>query len=227
VRGGYPAFPLMPRAQGVVDRMDTSRLTPVAPRGGALRDDRAYEGLTPQQWHYARHRAAGLSVTDAYVEAYRPRPEVPRLSLGYMGAAVEANPKVQSKLRRLLFDSNGEASLIPKIDEAFILTGIAQIAITSEKDTTRLRGYELLGKAIGLFDRSATEATPQMKSVNDIDAELKRKLSSALNPPVIDQAPDAPGAHPASPVEPPAVEPEDVRKRRRKPRSFVRRGDAT
>jgi hypothetical protein len=144
-----------------------------------------------------------------------------------MGAAVEANPKVQSKLRRLLFDSNGEASLIPKIDEAFILTGIAQIAITSDKDTTRLRGYELLGKAIGLFDRSQAEATPQMKSVNDIDAELKRKLSSALNPPVIDQVPDAPGVHPASPVEPPAVEPEDVRKRRRKPRSFVRRGDAT
>jgi hypothetical protein len=207
--------------------MDVSRLTPVAPRGGALRDDRAYEGLTPQQWHYARYRAAGLSVTDAYVEAYQPRAEVSRMMVSQLAAGIEANHRVQAKLRNLLLEMGGGTSLIPKIDEDFVLTGIAQIAVGGEKETTRLRGYELLGKAIGLFDRSATEATPQMKTVNDIDAELKRKLSSALNPPVIDQAPDAPGAHPASPVEPPAVEPEDVRKRRRKPRSFVRRGDAT
>jgi hypothetical protein len=149
------------------------------------------------------------------------------MMVSQLAAGIEANHRVQAKLRNLLLEMGGGTSLIPRIDEDFILTGIAQIAVGGEKETTRLRGYELLGKAIGLFDRSQAEATPQMKTVNDIDAELKRKLSSALNPPVIDQAPDVPGAHPASTAEPPAVEPEDVRKRRRKPRSFVRRGDAT
>jgi hypothetical protein len=174
-----------------------NKLVPAAPRGAALRDDRAYEGLTPQQWHYARFRAAGSSVTEAYERAYLPDETLPRMTVHQMAAGVEANPKVQSKLRALLFEQHGDNSLIPKIDSDFVLTGIAQIAVTSTKDSTRLRGYELLGKAIGLFDTARNE-TPQIKTVTDIDAELKRRLSSALNPPVLDQPGDLEPSSPAT-----------------------------
>lgn len=187
------------------------KLTPAAPRGQVLRDDRAYEGLTPQQWHYARFRASGLSITEAYERAYEPDPDLPRLAVSHMAAGVEANPKVQAKLRRLLAEAHGDASLIPKIDEDFVLTGIAQIAVTSTKDSTRLRGYELLGKAIGLFDK-AQDAPPPMKTVTDIDTELKKRLSAALAPAVVDQEPE-----PAS-VEPVPGEAAPGRARKRKPR---------
>ena len=181
-----------------------------------MRDDRAYEGLTPQQWHYARFRASGSSVTEAYERAYQPDETLARMTVHQMAAGVEANPKVQSKLRALLFEQHGDNSLIPKIDSDFVLTGIAQIAVTSSKDTTRLRGYELLGKAIGLFDTARNE-TPQIKTVTDIDAELKRRLSSALNPPVLDQV-DEPAPAPAPAPAPVAM----VRGvRRRKPRPLL------
>jgi len=214
VRGSYPQRRNHPARQGEAHGMQIEgKLTPAAPRGQVLRDDRAYEGLTPQQWHYARYRASGLSITEAYERAYEPDPDLPRLAVSHMAAGVEANPKVQAKLRRLLAEAHGDTSLIPKIDEDFVLTGIAQIAVTSTKDSTRLRGYELLGKAIGLFDK-ADAAPPPMKTVGDIDAELRKRLSTALAPEVIDQTGEP---EPAS-VEPTPGESRG-RDRRRKPRA--------
>lgn len=189
------------------------KLTPAAPRGQVLRDDRAYEGLTPKQWQYTNCRAAGLSVIEAYLQSYEPDPDLARERVSVMAAAVEGNAKVQARLRALLMERVGDTSLIPKIDEDFVLTGIAQIAVTSTKDSTRLRGYELLGKAIGLFDR-AQDAPPPMKTVGDIDAELRKRLSTALAPEVIDQTGEP---EPAS-VEPTPGESRG-RDRRRKPRA--------
>lgn len=176
--------------------IDADKLKPVALNGGAsmLRDDRAYMGLTAQQWNYVEARIKGLSVVEAYRSVYQPVGI--KIESEYRTATqVESNPKVQERLRARLMEVAGASSLIP-IDEGFVLNGIAQLAVTGSKESTRLRGYELLGKALGLFDRKQ-DAEPELKTVNDVDAELRKRLSAALSPPVIDGevaplGPDAP-----------------------------------
>ena len=176
--------------------IDAEKLKPVALNGGTsmLRDDRAYEGLTHKQWHYVEARLTGLSVADAYRSIYEPGDVTPE-AIYRQAAQVESNAKVQQRLRKRLLEVAGASSLIP-IDEGFVLNGIAQLAVTGSKESTRLRGYELLGKALGLFDRKP-EAEAELKTVTDVDAELRKRLSAALSPPVIDGevaplGPDAP-----------------------------------
>lgn len=187
--------------------LDPEKLVPADPKvaTGHLRDDRAYQGLTAQQWQYVEARVKGLSVTEAFREAYKPGELVPE-SIYRMATKVEGNAKVQQRLRSRLLELQGDASLIPKIDGDFVLTGIAQLAVAGTKESTRLRGYELLGKALGLFDKKP-EAEPELKTVTDVDAELRKRLAAALNPAVIDVEPEPLG--PAAPARP---------DRRRKPR---------
>lgn len=148
-----------------------------------LRDDRAYMGLTAQQWQYVEARVNGLSVVDAYRSVYEPAGLSPE-SEHRMATSVEANVKVQQRLRARLVEVSSQSALIPLTSD-FVLNGIAQLAVSAQKETTRLKGYELLGKALGVFDK-AEAAPPPMKTVNDIDEELRKRLAQALRPEVIE-----------------------------------------
>jgi len=186
--------------------LDPEKLVPADPKGlsGNLRDDRAYEGLTAKQWHYVEARVKGLSVVEAYRSVYDTSGSSDNVV--YVNASVtEGNIKVQERLRKRLMEIAGQSTLIP-INDDFVLNGIAQLAVTGTKESTRLRGYELLGKALGLFDKKP-EAEPELKTVTDVDAELRKRLAAALNPAVIDVEPEPLG--PAAPARP---------DRRRKPR---------
>lgn len=189
--------------------METKKLIPAAIAGGKklLRDDRAYMGLTAKQWQYAEARAHGMGILDAYLKAYAPSDKTPRNSLSLMACEIEANQKVQARIRSRLLELQGENTALPVINRDFVITGIASLAVAGQKESTRLKGYELLGKALGLFDRGP-EQLEKPKTVNDVDEKLRQLLRATMaNPaPVIDgeiipdAAPDsAPDVAPDSP----------------------------
>ena len=112
-----------------------------------LRDDRAMRGLTVKQYEYVLQRLEGLGVTDAYTAAYEVGEGVARPTVTVMAAQVEANPKVQALLRERLMEREAVYEGLPVISRDFVLTGIAALAVSGDKESTRLKGYELLGKA--------------------------------------------------------------------------------
>lgn len=153
----------------------------------ALRDDRAYKGLTAQQWAYCEARAAGSSVVEAYREVYHPTVEPDMVR--QMACATEARPIVQARLRELLLAKQGDATLVPQIGREFVLNGIAAEAINAPRPADRLRAYEMLGKTMGLFTpEREDEAVP--RSVEEIDARLKARLAAALAPAIEETARD-------------------------------------
>jgi hypothetical protein len=162
---------------------------PVQIAGGqnVLRDDRAYLGLTPKQYAYCEARARGMGVTEAYKHAYQPKDTIPQNSLYVVACETEANIKVQARIRARLLELQGDTSGLPVIGRDFVITGIASLAIGGQKESTRLKGYELLGKALGLFDRGP-ETIEKPKTVNDVDEKLRQLLRATMaNPgPVID-----------------------------------------
>lgn len=166
----------------------TNRLEPTSsgPLARELRRDRAFEGLTNKQLAYCEARMAGMGVVQAYIEAYKPSGSQASI---YSGAgAVEANSLIQARLRKMLMEKNGKASDLPVIDKDFVVTGIAALALNATKQGDQLRAYELLGKAVGLF-KPEEKPVEQLKTVNDIDAQLRDRLKAALSP-VIDIEPN-------------------------------------
>jgi hypothetical protein len=177
--------------------MSKTKLMPVTPLGGKtmLREDRAYMGLTAKQWAYAEARARGGSVSESYIAAYEPPETMGKHALWSTATQIEASQKVQARIRARLLELQGDNSALPVIGRDFVITGIASLAIAGEKESTRLKGYELLGKALGLFDRGP-EQIEKPKTVNDVDAKLRELLRATMvNPgPVIDAEilPDSP-----------------------------------
>tara|TARA_R110000868_G_scaffold169469_1_gene404461 strand:- start:259 stop:798 length:540 start_codon:yes stop_codon:yes gene_type:complete len=171
-----------------------------------LREDRAFEGLTTKQLAYCEARMAGCNMSDAYREAYDVAGSSEQ-TIGRNAYAVESNAKVQAKLRQLLAERGPDTSLLPPITRDFVLNGIAVMAISSTKEPVQLRAWELLGKAIGLFDKNTTDDAPEPTTSADIDAEIKRRLRGILAPVVEGEA---------RRVDPPAAPPR--RQRQRKPR---------
>lgn len=199
--------------------MSENKLTALNPAYAEplLRDDRAYSGLTVKQWQYCEARAKGASVTEAYRLAYQPAETVPASTVQNIASQTENNLKIQARIRARLLELNGDTSGLPVIGREFVITGIASLAVSGQKETTRLRGYELLGKALGLFDRGP-EQLEAPKTVNDIDARLRDLLRGALGPgPVIDGElvpDDTPPLGPDAPLAEEAPAP-----RKRKPRT--------
>lgn len=146
-----------------------------------LSDD-AFQGLSALQFAYCQARMAGANMAQAYIAVYQPK-EGSANTIGQRAYQVEHNPKVQAKLRELI-TGQVPATSLPAITKDFVLTGIATLAVSAEKQTTQLRAFELLGKSLGLFDREnyTDPGDKPLDSSTDVDAELKRMLKAVLAP---------------------------------------------
>ena len=173
-----------------------------------LKEGRAFEGLTHRQLAYCEARISGLNMSDAYRKAYTVENSSEQ-TIGRNAYAIESNTKVQAKLRQLIAERGPDTSLLQPITKDFVINGIAALAIGATKEPVQLRAWELLGKAIGLFDKSTDEQLAEPTTSADIDAEIKRRLRGILSPVVEGEARRVPD---------PAPEPVARRQRQRKPR---------
>ena len=168
-----------------VDKLRASGRGPLAV---GLREDRAYEGLTAKQYAYCEARGRdGMTVVDAYIHAYSPNTDN-KQTIYTNAAATESSPRVQSKIREILREKQGNQGELPHIGKDFVITGIAALALNATKQSDQLRAYELLGKAVGLF-KPEEKLVEQPKTVGDVDAQLRDRLKAALSP-VIDVEPE-------------------------------------
>lgn len=172
---------------------------------------KAFGGLTPQQYRYCQLRSKGAAKLHAYRQAFDNQTtsdDTVQNSIYRM----EADARIGETINRMVLAGQPETSLVPQVDKTFVLTGITNIATKeTAKDNVRLRAYELLGKAVGLFKDEAP-AVAKPRTIEDIDRELRERLQSMRT---IEGA--------VTRVEPdtlePAHEPSPTNDRRRKPRT--------
>lgn len=170
---------------------------------------KAFGGLTQKQYRYCEARAAGMTKIDAYRQAYQT--DALDHTIHGMAAEVESNPAIPETINRMALARKPETTLVPKVNKSFVLEGITQIAIKeSAKDNVRLRAYELLGKAVGLF-KDETPPPDKPRTIEEIDAELRERLSAMRT---IEGT--AARVEPGTPAKPEPSAPND---RRRKPKA--------
>jgi len=116
--------------------------------------------LTPKQEMFIREYLIDLNATQAYIRAgYNVKSEDV--------AAVNANrllsnAKIQAEIQQAM-DKRAEKT---GITADFVLNGIKNIAVTGEKETDKLRAYELLGKHLKLFTEKIEEKSDQSININ-------------------------------------------------------------
>jgi hypothetical protein len=168
------------------------------------------QGLTSKQYRFAIACFSGLSDADAYRQAYECR-GMTDAAIYSASAQLSRHPLVRAKLQELRVKLDGQTSLAPGLNREFVLNGIMGLAITAQKDSTRLAAYIALGKTVGIDLFREVHVTEKItRTVDDVDKELREhltRLQSTIDATAKDVTP-APAA---------SVKPAGGRDRRRKP----------
>ena len=164
------------------------------------------EGLTAKQWRFVQAVFSGMAHTDAYRSVYDCTGMTVK-SVQSTANNLAQLPAVKRKLAAMRLEVESKAVLAPLVTREFVIQGITNLALHADKDSTKLRAFELLGKTVGvdLFRDVVVKETAE-RSVADIERELRDKLASLRN--VIDGT-ATPAPEPPAPAAP----------RQRKPRA--------
>ena len=181
----------------------------------ALNPLRIFQGLTARQEVYALARFRGEGQRDAYKEAYGDDEKDPE-AIRRRAHDLDRHPAVVARIGQLTADRMKHSSLLPHLSPEFVTDGIMRTAMFGEKESNRLRAYELLGKVAGIdLFRETTRVERVDRTAEDVDRELKAKLQALMNGMTIDgTASSVPASQPAAVKPTPAGAKPD---RRRKP----------
>lgn len=111
---------------------------------------------------------------------------------------MERDARIVAQIRQSTPALQQQTNLVPRIEVSrdMVTQGIASIATNpNTKDNVRLRAYELLGKVAGIDLFREIHVTEKVhRTVEDIDRELKERLSSLapmIEGKTVDPAPES------------------------------------
>ncbi len=110
-----------------------------------LDPDDAFQGMTSAQQMFVSLSFSGLNDTEAYRQTFNVAEPLPA-NVHVMAH----NPLVVRKLKELVASRDRQSTLASWLTKDWILHGIAGLAQTADKDSTRLAAYVALGKTAGI-----------------------------------------------------------------------------
>jgi len=173
-----------------------------------------FGGMTSKMAKFVDLSFSGLSDIEAYRQSYDVSGMAAR-TIAVRAHEVAHHPLVTVKLRELQEAREAQAILVARLGKEYVLEGIMKIAERGDKDSTRLRAYELLGKTAGIdLFRETTRVEHVNRTPEDVERELKARLGEMMK--TIEGS--ARVAEPDSPADKPKPAPAAAgRDRRRKP----------
>ena len=176
-----------------------------------LDDTRAFQGLTTAQHRFVMLMFQGLSNVEAYRAVYDTS-HMQESSIYSAARDAAALPLVTAKLREMRQRLEAQSTLAPNLTRELILNGIQAIALAGDKDSTRLRAFELLGKTVGIdLFRDTIVTEKRVRTVDDVERELKDRLEELRTSLTVEGE--------ARRVDSPAAAAPGARDRRRKPKA--------
>ena len=119
---------------------------------------------------------SGFNNTEAYRQIFDTAGQADSTVYGNANALAK-NPLIVAKLDELRLKAEQQATLAPTLGRSFVLNGIMALALSSDKDSVKLRAYELLGKTAGIdLFRDTVIHTKDERTIEDVDRELRAKL---------------------------------------------------
>jgi hypothetical protein len=174
----------------------------------ALDPLRVFQGLTAKQEQYALERFRGTGQAEAYRMAFGDENTTAETAKRH-GFDLDRHPGIVARVHQLTASRMKQSSLLADLSPEFVTDGIMRTAMFGEKESNRLRAYELLGKVAGIdLFRETTRIEKVDRTTEDVDKELKQKLQAMMEGLTIEGEANPAPAKPA---------PVATRDRRRKP----------
>lgn len=143
-----------------------------------LRDDTAFEGLTPKLYRFVKAAFSGMSYADAYRESHDCS-NMAEATIRHNAATTANLPNVQAKLKQLRQQADDQATLAPSITREWIAAGIRNLAVNASKENVQLAAYIALGKMAGIdMFRETTRVERVERTVEDVERELQTRLKA-------------------------------------------------
>ena len=176
---------------------------------------RVMQGLTAKQEAFALARFAGATQAEAYKEAYGAEGKNANL-IGTMASDLDRHPAIVARIGQLTAERMKNSSLLGLLGPEFVTDGLMRLAMTANKESTKLGALIALGKVAGIdLFRETTRVERVDRTAEDVDRELKAKLQALMNGMTIDgTASNVPASQPAAAKPTPSGAKPD---RRRKP----------
>ena len=135
------------------------------------------KSLTPKQSTFCRHVATGMTMSDAYREAYDAGNMKPA-TVNREAHALMATPKITARVERLQGQKDRAIVAASLSDREKVLTKLRTLVDSAEGtpgEHVMLRACDLLGKSIGLFKDVQVQEAP--RSADEVRAELEDRLA--------------------------------------------------
>lgn len=135
------------------------------------------DGLTPKQRKYVQGVASGLSLADAYRQAYDATGMADR-SIRVESAKLSQHPSVAQALMRIREQRERANQVLTVSDRDMVLRNLRQWTRGDGEPPTsaQLRAAELLGKACGLY-KDVVETRTERPAA-DILGDIERRLNA-------------------------------------------------
>ena len=135
------------------------------------------DGLTPKQRKFVQGVASGLSLADAYRQAYDAQGMADR-SIRTESAKLSMHPRIAQALLRIREQNEARNQVLTVSDRDMVLRNLRQWTKGEGEPPTsaQLRAAELLGKACGLYKDVVETRTERPAS--DILGDIERRLNA-------------------------------------------------
>lgn len=147
------------------------------------------EGLTPKQRKFVQGLASGLSLADAYRQAYDATGMADR-SIRVESAKLSQHPIVAQALMRIREQRERQNQILTVSDRDMVLKNLRQWTRGDGEPPTsaQLRAAELLGKACGLY-KDVVETRTERPAA-DILGDIERRLNAMQASAPVETVPD-------------------------------------
>lgn len=144
-------------------------------------------GLTPKQLRFAHSAVSGVSLAEAYRQAYDAE-NMSERAIRTEACRLAAHPNVSRAMEAISAEMAGKMQVITVSDRDMLITNLRRWTKGEDTPTSgQLRAAELLGKACGLYRDIVETRTerPAAEVLADIEARL-----NALTPEPVKQSDD-------------------------------------
>lgn len=134
--------------------------------------------LTPKQLHFCRCVASGLTLSDAYREAYDTKGS--QATVNNAGSQLYKQPEIRQRIDQLIAAREQAVIRAAVTDRERVVSFLREMMLqAAPTDAQKIRAAELLGKTAGLFNND-TRGTDNKDNIQDLQHELHKKLQQAL-----------------------------------------------
>lgn len=133
-------------------------------------------GITQKQEAFCQGVVSGLSLSDAYRQAYNTQ-SMQASTIHTQACLLFSDPKITDRLKQINRELEEKRRMMAASDAALALRVLREMAESADTDASRIRAAELLAKAGGVFTEQVEITDKTERTEADVEQAIAQRLA--------------------------------------------------